>query len=129
MHTTEPTTDTIERRLQQWAAWLCCSQKSSGGFPCTNVLHPSWMPPTPGSRPTLKAGGQSDRQEIAMHNAVSQLSIRLRNTLVVVYVQKLSVADRELNLSCQASTIRARVAAAKAALAGLLDKSAQAEKS
>lgn len=120
MQTTEPTADAMERRLQHWAAWLCCGKTASAGFPCTNVLHPSWMPPTPGSRPTPKVGRQSDRQEIATHHAVGQLPIRLRNTLVVVYVQKLSVADREINLDCQASTIRARVAAAKTALVGLL---------
>ena len=116
---TEPTTDKIERRLQHWAAWLGCG-KTGEGFAVTNVLHPSWMPPAPGSRPTLQVSRQSDRLERDTHRAVALLPIRLRNTVVVVYVQKLNVVERMLRLECQASTVRARIAAAKYLLAVLM---------
>ena len=115
----EPTTDKIERRLQHWAAWLGCG-KTGEGFPVTNVLHPSWMPPAPGSRPTWRVSSVSDRIERETHRAVEMLPIRLRNTVVVVYVQKLSVTERMARLDCQASTVRARIAVAKDRLAVLL---------
>ena len=116
---TEPTADMIERRLQQWAAWVGCG-KAAVGFPVTNVLHKSWSPPTTGSRPTPRVIGCSDRLERATHRAVELLPIRLRNTVVVVYVQKLDVTERSLRLNCQASTVRARISAAKVRLSVLM---------
>ena len=116
---TEPTTDKIERRLQHWAAWLGCG-KTGEGYPVTNVLHPAWMPPASGSRPALKVSSHSDRLERDTHRAVEMLPIRLRNTVVVVYVQKLNMIERMLRLDCQASTVRARIALAKDRLAVLM---------
>lgn len=107
--------DVMERRLQEWAAWLV-GGNSASGYPVTNVLHQSWMPPAPGQTPTMKTGGRSYRREMQLHAAVRGLSVRLQNTLVVVYIKRLAVEDQAVMLECQPSTVRARVVEAKRAL-------------
>lgn len=103
--------DVMEARLREWASWLACG--TSAGFPVTNVLHQSWLPPSPGQLPTMQTGGRSTRRERATHAAVLSLSRRLQNTLFVVYVQRVSADEQALRLECATSTVRARVVEAK----------------
>jgi DNA-directed RNA polymerase specialized sigma24 family protein len=103
--------DAMEARLREWATWLACG--TSAGFPVTNVLHQSWLPPAPGQLPTMQTGGRSTRRERAMHAAVLSLSRRLQNTLFVVYVQRVGAQEQAVRLECAASTVRARVIEAK----------------
>jgi DNA-directed RNA polymerase specialized sigma24 family protein len=104
--------DAMERRLREWGSWLANGTRT-GGFPTKNVLHESWMPPAPGSRPTLAVGGRDDGSERELHGLIGQLSIRAANTLIVVYVLKLRAAEQAIRLECRESTIRARVLQAK----------------
>lgn len=116
------TVDVMETRLQAWAAWMT-GGKCDAGYPCTNVLHPSWMPPAPGQTPTLKSVPQgAGRMERELHQAIQTLSIRLQNTLVVVYLMRAGTAERVTLLDCQESTVRARVAEAKARIARKMDE-------
>lgn len=111
----EAAVDVLEARLQEWAHWLAGG--FSAGYPVTNVLHESWMPPAPGQLPTLHTGGSSTRRERAMHEAIRALSMRLQNTLVVAYVYRLAASEQALRLGCAESTVRARVVEAKRRLA------------
>lgn len=108
---TEPAADIIERRLQEWAHWL--SGGRSAGYPVTNVLHQSWLPPSPGQLPTMQTGGRNTSRERALHAAILALSMRLQNTLAVVYVYRLTATEQAMRLGCAASTVRARVLEAK----------------
>lgn len=104
--------DPIEQRLQEWAAWLGAGKRGDG-FPALNVLHHSWMPPPPGMTPTLRAAKRGDAREREVHQAVGRLSIRLSNTLVVVYLQRVAPDEQARRLDCAESTVRARVIEAK----------------
>lgn len=113
--------DVMQGRLVAWAAWLT-SGGSGEGYPTKSVLHSSWLPPTPGQTPTMASStGSTGRRERALHQMISaELSVRLQNTLVVVYVMRASPAEQVVLLECQASTVRARVSEAKALLARAL---------
>ena len=105
--------DVLQQRLQAWAAWLT-GGGSGSGYPTKSVLHSSWLPPTPGTTPTMKANtGGAGQRERELHRIIGSLSVRLQNTLVVVYVMRASAAEQVVLLDCQASTVRARVAEAK----------------
>lgn len=106
--------DVLHGRLQAWATWLT-GGGSGAGFPTKSVLHSSWLPPTPGQTPTMAtSSGDGGRREKALHHIISTaLSVRLQNTLVVVYVMRASPAEQALRLECQESTVRARVREAK----------------
>ena len=109
------TVDVIQNRLQAWAAWLT-GGGSGAGYPTKSVLHESWLPPTPGQTPSMRTdGGGSTRQERELHAIIaSALSVRLQNTLVVVYVMRAKPDEQVMRLDCQQSTVRARVSEAKA---------------
>jgi len=114
--------DVITSRLQAWAAWLTCSG-SAAGFPTKSVLHESWLPPTPGQTPTITTStGGAGRQERALHMLIQRLSVRLQNTLVVVYVMRAKPEEQARVLECQASTVRARLAEARRLIAMALDQ-------
>lgn len=113
---TMPTIDVMERRLLAWAAWLT-GGRSSAGYPTKNVLHQSWLPPAAGQLPAMvSVQAQPTAQERQVHAALGQLSVRLQNTVVVVYVMRAAPDEQARLLECQASTVRARVGEAKAAL-------------
>ena len=114
------TIDVMQYRLLAWAAWLK-GGSTAAGYPTKNVLHQSWMPPAPGQTPSMRAtGGGSTAQERAMHGIIGTLSLRLQNTLVVVYVMRASSDEQVRLLECQASTVRARIGEAKSLLAQLM---------
>jgi DNA-directed RNA polymerase specialized sigma24 family protein len=95
----------IDARLRRWAAWVSVGDGS--GYPAMCVIHPEWQPPSPGTTPTLKTSPASDVRQT--RDAIATLSLRLRNTLVVVYGRNLSLADQAAALQCAESTVVARV--------------------
>ena len=115
--------DVLHGRLQAWATWLT-GGGSGAGFPTKSVLHSSWLPPTPGMTPTMAtSAGDGGRRERALHQVISTaLSVRLQNTLVVVYVMRASPAEQAVLLDCQEATVRARVREAKAVIGRTLSK-------
>jgi DNA-directed RNA polymerase specialized sigma24 family protein len=123
MHEATMEVDVLHGRLQAWANWLTAGG-SGEGYPTKSVLHSSWLPPAPGMTATMRTSvGDGGRRERALHQAISQvLSVRLQNTLVVVYVMPASAAEQATLLDCQASTVRARVREAKALIARALAK-------
>lgn len=118
------TTDVLEQRLQAWAAWKHGGAVSDG-YPTKSVLHESWSPPTAGHLPNMRVThGRGDKQERALDRAITRLSVRLQDTLVVVYLMRAKPDEQAARLSCQASTVRARVVDAKRQLAALLNDQA-----
>lgn len=113
--------DAMERRLAEWAAWLR-GGGGGNGYPVTNVLHESWLPPAPGQLPSMQTGGFSTARERQVHRVLGILSVRLQNTVVVVYVLRLSTAEQAARLQCQAGTVRARVAEVKREVWRLISK-------
>ena len=114
--------DVLQTRLYAWAAWLT-GGGSGAGYPTKNVLHESWMPPTPGQTPTMTTGGASTRQERELHSIIATaLSLRLQNTLVVVYVMRAKADEQVMRLDCQASTVRARISEAKSIISQALQR-------
>lgn len=111
--------EAIEQRLREWAQWVTAGDGS--GYPSKCTLHPEWSPPAAGTTPTLKAAAPSRARQT--HRAIARLSVRLSNTVVVVYCMNLSEADRAERLSCQPATVRARLYALHRQLALLLDES------
>lgn len=111
------TVDVMEQRLLAWAAWLKGGSVSAG-YPATNVLHESWMPPAAGQLPSMQTVfGGNDAPQRLTHAGIEALSVRLQNTLVVVYLDRAAVPEQVQRLACQASTVRARVVEAKRLLA------------
>lgn len=115
------TVDVMEQRLLAWAAWLK-GGRDSAGYPTKSVLHQSWMPPAPGQTPTMRsAPGGSDALQRQTHDDIQALSVRLQNTLVVVYLDRATVSEQVYRLDCQPSTVRARVVEAKRLLARMAE--------
>ena len=112
-------TDRMEVRLREWAHWLTLDG-TGNGFAAVNVLHESWSPPTPGTRPTIKVG-MSDRRERETNAAVVQLSARLQQTLRVHYCQRLSMAEQAVVLDVGESTVHQRIRDAKIKLCAVLN--------
>lgn len=110
--------DVLHQRLLAWAAWLT-GGKTNAGYPTKNVLHSSWLPPAPGGTPTMvSVPASAGAQERALHAIISQaLSVRLQNTLVVVYLMRAKPSEQTVLLDCQPSTVRARVVEAKRLIA------------
>lgn len=106
--------DVLHQRLLAWAAWLT-GGGNGAGYPTKSVLHSSWLPPAPGATPTMRtAPAGSTAQERELHAVIRQaLSVRLQNTLVVVYLMRASASEQATLLECEASTVRARVREAK----------------
>lgn len=102
----------VEKVLRDWGAWLRGGSEGAG-WPSVNVLHRSWMPPAPGMRPGMKVGRRAEASVAAVHERVREMPLRLRNTLVVVYVQVLSPSEQAERLQCSESTVRSRVQEAK----------------
>lgn len=108
----------IEERLQRWAQYVQVGDGS--GFPVMSVLHPAWQPPSPGQTPTMKAVPASDVRET--HRAISRLSTRLRNTVVMHYVLRGPLDDQAARLGCAPQTVHARIDIAHRLLAQSLSQ-------
>lgn len=110
--------ETIEKRLMEWAAWFnaggCTAQ---GGWPTKNILHSSWLPPSGGSKQVLVTGGRSDRREREMHDLIGCLSDKLICAVVVHYCKRWKLADQAEALQCSVSTVAARIGRAHELLA------------
>ena len=116
------TMDAMQARLYAWAAWLT-GAGSGAGYPTKSVLHESWLPPTPGQTPTMTTGNASTLQERELHGIITtSLSLRLQNTLVVVYVMRAKPDEQVLRLECQSSTVRSRISEAKAIIGKALQR-------
>ena len=108
--------DRMEVHLLAWGVWLQ-GGKRGDGYPTKSVLHQSWLPPTPGMVPTMRVSTTSDRVERALHAAIQQMSVRMQNTLVVVYVMRAGPVEQGVLLDCSAVAIRNRLVEAKRRLA------------
>lgn len=106
----------IEARLQRWAEAVTIGDASGYATVCT--LHESWSPPVAGQRPTLKVSAASDVRET--HRAIGQLSLRLRNAIVVRYCFGGTIEEQAARMECAAETVRGRVDRAHRALHGVL---------
>jgi len=102
----------LEQRLLAWGAWLSGGGRGDG-YPAMSVLHVNWMPPAPGQTPTLKTSARDDARERALHQIIGGLPQRLSDTLVTVYVHKVSAAERSQRLGCQESTVYSRLEEAR----------------
>lgn len=107
--------DPMEARLLAWAAYRSAGG-SADGYPTTNVLHSSWSPPAPGQRPSMRVSAPGCERERALDAKIGELSVRLRDTLYVVYVKRMGAKEQALALGCQPATVRARVQEAKTLL-------------
>lgn len=98
----------VEQRLLEWAQWVSVGQRGDG-YPVTNVLHESWLPPAPGTTPTLKVASGNEGRSRQTHQAIASLSVRLANTVVVHYYQRLPLRQQAERLQCGESTVHARI--------------------
>lgn len=106
----------IEAALHSWAEAVTVG--CGDGYAAVNVLHESWSPPPPGRTPAMKVALPTDVRRT--HWAIGMLSQRLRNTVVVHYCLRLSVAEQALRLECGERTVHARVEEAHRQLAARL---------
>lgn len=113
---TDTLLDAMEARLQRWAEWRELGDTS--GFARVNVLHESWSPPTPGRTPTMRTSRSTDARET--QRAIATLSMRLQETLLVVYVRRLPRAFAAEQLQCSPETVPQRVREAKRRIAAAL---------
>lgn len=102
----------MDLRLRRWADWVL--NGSSDGFPSISVLHKEWLPAVAGAAPTLRISGVSDVAQT--HVAIGQLSVRLRDTIVVHYVEGGPVQRQADRLGCAVRTLHTRVERAQAEL-------------
>ncbi len=108
----------IEDMLRIWASMA--RGGVGDGYPAMSVLHPNWSPPPPGQTPTMRTGGQPAMVK-RVHEAIGQLSLRSRNTVVVVYASgALPAVEQAERLGCQVKTLEKRVDAIHRELAALL---------
>lgn len=113
--------DDMDRWLNEWAAWFNSGGcTSGGGWPMTSVLHPSWMPPTPGQMPAGARVGHADHRERRMHAAIGMLGDKLIAAVVVRYCKRWSVSAQAEALGCTVPALHGRIARARARLAVLM---------
>lgn len=98
----------IELRLVDWAEWIRAGRRGDG-YPSMSVLHQNWLPPTPGTTPTMKLGTGSATRNRMTHQAIEALRLRLSNTIVLHYLVRLPIDEQAAMLACQVSTVYARV--------------------
>jgi len=112
--------DWVEQRLQRWAQAVTVGDGS--GYPTMSVIHKDWMPPSPGVTPSMKISmGRSDAA--STHRAISRLSRKQRDAVVVHYALKLPMPEQAERLGCAVDTVHGRIEAAHAQLAAILDES------
>jgi len=78
-----------------------------------SVIHPNWTPPSQGMSARMPMPARSTLAEQAMDAAIRDLSVKLRDSLYVVYVKRASVLQRSEMLQCKPGTVDARVREAK----------------
>lgn len=77
-------------------------------------------PPTPGGLPEEKAAARADRD--AVRQALSQLSAEHRAVLELVFYGGMSLQEVAEVMNCPLGTVKSRLAYARAALRGYLDR-------
>lgn len=111
--------DWVEAALVRWAAAVVEGGGDGSGYPVMSVLHPEWSPPSPGQTPTLKTV-RSSGDVRRVHAAIGLLTLRQRNTVVVHYCRRLSLAEQGALLGCEADTVTKRVGEIHRTLASAL---------
>ena len=106
----------IESRLLRWAE--VCKVGDGSGYPATNVLDPSWSPPSAGMVPGVKAVPASDHRQTG--RAVGMLRDRLRAAVVAHYIKRMGPAQAGAAMGCRPDTVAARIDAAHRALLQVL---------
>lgn len=108
----------VDEALQRWAAVVVGGADGSG-FPTMSVLHQDWSPPAPGQTPTMKVvRGTGDARRT--HHAISMLTQRQRNTVVIHYCRRLNLVEQGIVLGCEADTVTKRLGEIHRALARTL---------
>lgn len=108
-----PTDDRIERRLCEWGAWFSAGG-AGAGFPTKNILHPSWLPPAPGSMAsTASVPTPQCAREREVHEAIGTLSDKLLIVVIGRYGRRMTSAQMALQLRVSSSAIEARLARAR----------------
>ena len=97
----------VERRLRNWADF-CMYGNSGEGFPSVNVLSRDWMPPAPGSTPTMRVSYAHEDAK-RMHCYVAKLSDKLAHVAFVHYCMRLTVDQQMAELQCSKATLFARI--------------------
>jgi DNA-directed RNA polymerase specialized sigma24 family protein len=107
--------DRGEALLMEWAAWLRGSGERAG-YSSMSPLHVDWSPPSPGTTPTLRTVRGTASSGPAVHRAVLAMSVRAQQTLLLHYVLRRTDEAAAAELGCGASTVRARLVAARRAV-------------
>lgn len=108
----------VHERLLAWAERVTVGD--GDGYAAVNVLHPNWSPPAKGSRPSPKISLGRGAEIERTHQAVRELGLRLRNTVVLLYCRKLSPTEAAVRLDCSERTVHDRIARAHQQLAEFL---------
>lgn len=108
----------MHARLLQWGQLVTVGDGS--GYPSMSVLHKEWQPPTPGLTPSMKTSAPNRARET--HHALGFLSLKLRNTVVLVYCMNLSAQTQALRLGCSVRTVANRIEEAQRQLRQRLEE-------
>lgn len=116
----------MDARLMAWGAWRRAVEKGGGtsgaGFPVKNMLHQSWQPPTGDGGGGVMLGVGSDMAERRMDCCISMLSLKLRNAVVLAYLERATAAEHAERAGCSEATARARVKTARDQLVVLVER-------
>lgn len=107
----------MDLRLRRWAEWKL--NGDGAGFPAISVLHKEWLPPVAGATPSLRISGVSDVAQT--HVAIGELGVRLRDAIVVHYLEGGPIERQAERLGCVPATVHARVNRAHVELRAVLD--------
>jgi hypothetical protein len=110
----------IEQRLQEWAAWFNAGGCGTGAWPRKNILHPSWLPPAGGWSAAVVVGARPSTRERAVHAAIGRLSDKLIVCIVQRYAKRMPAAQQALSLQCSEAAIEARLKRARDQVSALL---------
>lgn len=110
------TDERLKARLFEWGAWFSAGGANMIGFPRTNVLHQSWMPPADGLPPSMQGAPAKCEREVRVHQAIGALSDKLIVVMVGKYGKRFTSAQMALALCCTSSAIEGRIGMAHALL-------------
>lgn len=108
------TDEQVHVRLIEWGQWV--QGASVTGYPRTSTLHQSWQPGR-GRGALVSAGAHGHEREREVHQAVKELPAKQRDAIYAHYVHRWPQGVAGEMLGCCAATLRARQAAARAAVA------------
>ena len=109
----------IVERLRRWAEWL--QVRNGGAYPSTNILHPSWMPPSGQRGSAVRLSGASDGP--ATHRVLCEpglLSEKQLKLVELIYLRRLTHFEAAFVMECAESTISKRLTVLHALIDGAL---------